>query len=739
MAEMVESPHIIIDRSAENVPNTGFTVVESEIEFVRLDGKGALWVRGDLCDYVRAVYMARGIGVLELDSPRVRLKTFIGEAADKISESLVKRLVDIVDESAPNNLSELLALLTGDDFWTTKPSTIHAAKYLLLEIAVDLHELIETQRLLWLKFNDDPKLDEIYKCPISERNQVLKNWLLEPALRQTLGEFPLQLPVMFAELLGSEIGKKLRSTEGAFVDDFPQRTPNKNIYAAAAMEYFSHHPSQLTHNRIAQLSALLTRGDRKYLEDLLRHDDIDLLTLDSDFHSVLHWATEQYLPFRALQEKTNETTESDRLADSFAGWMLENYPKLTHIDREISPLNLRTFYKVKELSKEYWVLWVVVDGLSYLNHQKLLQLVTDKSAQLRVSENSALLSVLPTITEKAKYGLTAGRFPQENSSNDWTIQNSFLSLFPRGVYAGNNGMAALAAGLKSETPRVCYWNYTKIDKCFHDHTDLSYLDNEIDGHLSALAKNINQIVSSAFNINRVAVVICSDHGQITKQCKKISVNHGDNVRVHGRTILHGLESTPPKVDAPFLETNEGLTVYLDPTSFRLSEPTTVALGSSYFVDLKAAGSDGAIGVHGGLYPEEVVVGMAVLTRQAEHKPLSVMLTGSGEAGRSGTVQIEIDNPNPVTVTPLFVQINGINIVDQTELTLAKVRPYQLLKLDLPIANYPEPTAGDEFPLNGTLTYEFDDGQKEHCEVSGTLKCTSLYTTKNPSLLSRFKK
>ena len=515
---------------------------------------------------------------------------------------------------------------------------------------------------------------------------------------------------------------------------FPKRTLNRKIYADAVIEYFSHNPSDLTMDALHQISGLLSRVERARLARLIEQTSISPLEKDDDWQSVLTWVTEQYLSLR-LPDGQNRDEEADILAASFSNWILENYPKLANLDRETSPINLRTFYTVRTLSSNYWVLWVVVDGLSYTNHRRLIQLLSEKSASLRLEQDFALFAVLPTITERAKYGLTTGKFPQENERNEWGTQSIFLAEFPDGVYAGNAGAAKLTEGLNRETPTVCYWNYTAIDDCFHDQTDLVFAQHEVDGQLRSLAGKINQLVLTSANPNRLSVVICSDHGQMVGYCRKLKIDL-QNQKARGRTVLGDISGPHDRLDQSFARNSDEETVYLNPKGFRLAEPTTLALGRTYFVDWQNNARQEAIGVHGGLFPEEVVVGLSVLVRRPIRKLLTATITGIGETGQPGVVALQIDNANSTPITLLAIEIESVEISNTSNLIHKKIGAHQTVTLELLVRGYPVPQTNDEFTALGALCYEFDDGAQEECAITGRLTCKSLYSAKNPKLRDR---
>ena len=736
---------IVLDESKDNEIAADFIVVESEVEFLQRDKDDSatrLWVRGNACELARSVYRVRKsprtVKLIELASPRHKLRELLGAEADKISQNLLAQISAILKNEKIANVGQLLSRLTNSDFWTKPLSLEHAAQWLTSEFDSELSNLIELQRQIWQR-DADAKLQDVYAGDEKARARMLERWLTNQKTEAALGEFPLLLTGDYAQILADEAGRRLRRTNGAAALKFPRSTVNKTIYARAALDYFEHHADKLNAETIAHLSPLLTAQERASLENLLPLAGIAPLDSNVDVDAALQWATQKYLPFRAKQinDGAIEQTTVDRLAAGFVDWLLIKYPFLTGADRAASPLNIRTSYTVKELAKERWVLWVVVDGLNYLNHQTLVKLLGEKDAGLRVEQDHVLLGVLPSITERAKYAMTSGKFPQENNSNDWYIKNVFQNNFPTGVYAKTNAIELLKEGLKTEAPTVCYWNYSEIDDCFHEQSDAIVAQIKVDNLLRGLADLINRLIKTSPRMNQIAVVISTDHGQMLGRCDKLNVAL-DDFDAHGRTVAGDLVAPNSKTAAAFVKSADETMAYLDPTSFRLSEPTTVALGSTYFVDWGNS-SKPTIGVHGGLFPEETVVGLSVLVRQPQRKALTATIRGSGETGKPGSIAIEVDNPNRAWVNPVSIEIEGLTVADQSELLQARIAPQQHVSFQIEIAQFPAAQTNEEFAANGVLRYEFEDGAPEEIRVSGTIICKTLYQSKNPSLRDRFKR
>src|SRR5437868_4395438 len=112
---------IVLDPSQENVVPEQFSVVDTEIEFLRLDGtEERLWIRGEyLCRWVNDLYRARGshpnVMVKELRSPRMKLRALIGAGAEELNRNASERILEILDHAPGLSLDQVLTRITGND------------------------------------------------------------------------------------------------------------------------------------------------------------------------------------------------------------------------------------------------------------------------------------------------------------------------------------------------------------------------------------------------------------------------------------------------------------------------------------------------------------------------------------------------------------------------------------------------------------------------------------------------
>ncbi len=738
---------LILDPSQENACPETFVAVASETDFLQRDGsEQLLFVRGEfLCRWVRDLCRARGfqegIDYQELSSPREWLRRLIGENADEVQPETVNRAVECLMREPNLTLGQLLRELTGSDFWVAAPSKECCARWLLADVATEMGPLVEAMKREWAKGCADELLKRLYELSITERQQALKEWLSAEDDSTGLGVFPIVIEGEAANTLKDVWGQKLRQSNGQTLEKLSTKNPNARLIAVEAYKYFRYHWEHLTAGTIVSIGSLLTPSQRSHLERLIPRDCPEPLSPDASEQEALRWATQQYLPYREWQVNTALTEEAgtaEELGGSFADWLLENYPRLTTKSYEESLLNVRGKYVVAELVKEYRVLWVVVDGLNYLNHRRLLRLLAKTDAALCVEQDYDLLAVLPTITEKAKYGLTSGLLPRQNLKGIWETQKVLSDSFPQALYAGKARLDKLKVYLADENVRLCYWNMTAVDECYHEQTDPDAIHHNVEAQLSALAGSISQLVAGVAAPDRVAVVISTDHGQMLGPCFR----HEDKLKdadVHGRTAKGNPFALKIETDQAYLRALDGSVVVLNPIRFQLSEPTTLALKSYHFGGWSKDSKDRAWGVHGGLFPEEVVVGFSVLLRKHQPKPIKASVTGTGKTGNPGKLTLWVDNPNSAPIRLLTLTLIEADEYRQPRPLQRDVAGLSQAPVELELQKFPAPVSGDNLIVTGTLTYEFSDGVRHECAITGTLTCKQMYGGQRPSLRDRFKK
>jgi len=736
---------VVLDPSGENSSREGFTVVETELGFLRLDGKQEhIWIRGhSLCNWVRDLYRARGlkeeIDYQLLPSPRTRLHPFLGERVNEVNALTVQLAIAWLDKEPNLKLNELLSHLTEDDFWVEPPSLVHAARWLMAKFDQTLNPFVEVLKQIWKQDCIRGSLQYFYEIELAERNQILEKWLF-PDEFDKLGVFPVQVEGAAVKLLKDGWGKMLRETQGAAIEQLSAKDPNAEFIAEAAYEYFSHQAKSLSSERLARISPFLPPSSRGHLEMKMPRVCPQPIASEATVEAVLDWAVKQYLPYREWQVRVAENEEErvEKLGDSFADWLLDNYPKLTAGSRENSYLNVRGRYVVEELAKQRPVFWIVVDGLNYLNHQRLLRLLAKTESALGIEQDSTLLAVLPTVTKQAKYALTSGDFPSENDKGEWDIKKVFQANFPKGKYAWKPQIDRLRSALSDSKASVCYWNMTAIDECYHEQTDPHGAIENVEAHLNALAKNISALVMTSAAPDQLAIVISTDHGQMLGYCMKSDLSR-EFTHPHGRTAYTSLLKDTDIQDKMFVKIGDGLAVELNQILFKLDAPTTLALGRFYFGGWSVDSQGRAWGVHGGLFPEEVVVGFSVLSRKPIRQPISARVEGEGETGKQAKIILKIDNPNPASIRIISLIINELEDYKNGKMILESLHSVSNSTIELFVQKFPAPNNSNSLIIRGNLLYEFEDGQSHECEVKGNLICKQMYSRQRPSLRDKIKK
>jgi hypothetical protein len=738
---------VILDPSKENEIQSGYVCVETEVDFLHQEESGntPLWVRGEnLCRWVSDICRVRGLAegkhYKTISSPRLRLQRLLGAKAYELSSVMVSRVIARLNEYGDICLSELITRLTEDSFWTQPCSRTHAARWLLIHFDQEMLPLVEAQQERWAEDCSEPQLKSLYKMAVSEREGALRSWLLTVEA-SALGLFPFQVEGYATQILKEEWGKLLRSSCGAAIERLSPLNPNASHIAQAAYDYFIQHPEELTDELVTRISLHLPMPQRGQLEEATPKLCPPPLALEDKVRDVLTWAVDKYLPYRRWQVSTGSKEAEAKVAElskSFAGWMLHNYPRLSMASRESSYLNVRVKYEIDRLLVEVPVLWVVVDGLNHVNHRRLLRLLSQTDATLEIEEDHVLLAILPTVTEHAKFSLTTGLFPGENATPRRHIKEIYTSTFAGGTYASAR-IGDLHTALSQEDFRLCYWNMMDVDECYHQQTDPSAAERNIEARLRALAQNISDLVLRSPHKDELAVVICTDHGQMIGHCVK-SKSAQAAANAHGRTFYGDLPGDGESIVGEAYRKSLGDNlVTLNPTRFRLDAPVTIPLDNTYFGGWREDAQGRAWGVHGGLYPEEVVVGFTILKRKPVRLPVTAIIKGMGEALKPGAFSITVDNPNHAPIIQMMLVLEAVEECKHGLPIRDGIDAASCGTITVETISFPAPATGDTFEVKGTLIYEFEDGVSHECEVVGTLTSKQIYSTQRPLLRDRFKR
>jgi hypothetical protein len=194
------------------------------------------------------------------------------------------------------------------------------------------------------------------------------------------------------------------------------------------------------------------------------------------------------------------------------------------------------------------------------------------------------------------------------------------------------------------------------------------------------------------------VVIASDHGQLMGVSAKLA-NVPEGLEPKGRMAIG-------KAEHPQL-------AVLDKARFDLPHDISIIRGPNSFSSFSYADDKSIIGCHGGLYPEEVVVGFSVLKRSVKRAPVIVKCLGAGKHGEANTLKIEIYNPNSLVLEDLKIVVHQLGILNSGLPLEDTIEPKQTQLIEIPILSWPElPPShnGKHLALTGTLEFRYRNAE-----------------------------
>lgn len=372
----------------------------------------------------------------------------------------------------------------------------------------------------------------------------------------------------------------------------------------------------------------------------------------------LDWATDEYLPYFAWVIRNNQPRDTQTaLADSFASWLVDTYPRLL-FDHQ-TPIATNQLSKIRETldSKQVDViLWLIVDGLTWWQGKKLSAFCARHNRG--ATQTQPMLSALPTITSISKRALVQGYFNPANAKQP-VIQILESSLTRDTTYVRlYTQHHELEKTLRSDIkPGVYALFYNALDH--HCHEINSFTDDEsIDGHL----RLISHIVEEGFRRCleqglRVKAFVSSDHGStlLPSQATVLRVPIFAH-EFEGEDTLE--DEAPDKGSKPYRRTRVcAIERIPEESSLRQIEQDWYLLRQDIFnlpqhflipKGYAAVGRRPKGWTHGGATPEEVIVAFIEL----QPAPIQIIepaveIEGYLMPRNASTLQVMIINPNPV--------------------------------------------------------------------------------------------
>ncbi len=654
-----DRPVVLDPTKAYPVPQ-GFMTIDTELDWIRSFGNGSpCWVRGKtLCAWAEAWLHSwqRSHQIAQIKQPpREKLAALLTPIAVPTdwTDAQCLMVVTRLEHYPQHPIAHLLAELTESDLqiWLAEPSINNLAAWLAIQVPDDARVLEQA----WQAQRRHHPLGNYYAT--TDKSQLLKQWLgIADHRPSNLDLYPkdlypkdLDIPAWLVSEFETYWERELHRTEGKVLEERSLGTlavPTR--IAAVAYRVLRQQPIYSTRAREASLRPYLAHNQYQELQQRQRPPEPTPLDINASPQEALRWATEDYLPLRhwetVIAQVSQDQQMSDCLATSFEDWILTHYPQIKVDAVAQSWLNYNVAHHIQHLSQTAPLLWVVVDGLGWLDHQTLLGILQE-TKQIQVDRGlQARFSILPTKTEYAKWSLYSQRLPgheswQPSAGKGFTWHNA-KRYTDDDVHKGR-----LQKDLQQGKYALYCWDTDGFDRLYHHGGDWLELYNvERLRVLKAIAEDILRFVAMHPQADQMTVAIASDHGQLMGVSTKLT-------------------HVPPQLDLKgrmaIGSTDDPRFVVLAKQDYDLPHDITVVRGSTSFNSFSYTDDKHIIGCHGGLYPEEVVIGFSVLKRSVQRAPVIVTVTGEGRPHETGQLTITIHNPNPIALEQLSIVVQEI--------------------------------------------------------------------------------
>ncbi|BDI15078.1 hypothetical protein ANSO36C_08800 [Nostoc cf. commune SO-36] len=253
----------------------------------------------------------------------------------------------------------------------------------------------------------------------------------------------------------------------------------------------------------------------------------------------------------------------------------------------------------------------------------------------------------------------------------------------------------LYSALRKKTSKLYCWDTDIFDSLYHTQKDWQSLYELDRPHtLEGIAKKIDYCLQQYPDPEALRIVIASDHGQMMGTSEKIT---------------HCPPELEPKGRMAIGKTDDTRFVVLEGNRYGLPHDISIVKGSASLGSFSYTSNKKIIGSHGGLFPEEVVVGVSVLRKSIQRLPVLLFCLSEGKPRQAGKLEITIENPNSVPLTDLCLYIHELPDFQQGKLLKQEIPANQRFSFQIIIPevpplppNYP----GNNLSLTGNLTFRF---------------------------------
>jgi hypothetical protein len=698
----MNNQHIILDPTGLYQIPSGYIPITTEVEWIEFFGitDTAYWVKGErLCAWAKTWLRVwnRTEEIAEIKQhPRYKLAQLFNTVPlpnNWNDEQLLIFATQLDAYPQDNPIAHFLAdnITDSNRIWFAEPSISHLAAWL----AISVPQKYKPFEQVWQQQFQEHELAIYYQT--EDKLLLLRRWLgiAEPVIHE-LGKYPLAIPDVLSQEFDNYWEKVITRTEGQVLDNL---TPTNQVgierIANCAYKVFENRPTWINQARESKVIPYLNYQQQQELSLNKRPPEPQPLALDATPEKALTWATNDYLLFRRweiIKQPSNVPKISDSLANSFVEWILQHYPQMQVDSVENSYLNYSVAAKVQNLCQESPVLWVVVDGLGWLDHLELLSLLTKNYKLIVETAIAPRFSILPTKTEYAKWSLYAQLLPNDPA---WVADagKAFVKMGIGKRYTDRQ-VDRLYSALRKKTHQLYCWDTDEFDSLYHNQKDWQSLYELDRPHtLEGIAKKIDYCLQQYPNPEALRIVIASDHGQMMGTSEKIT-------------------HCPPELEAKgrmaIGKTDDSRFVVLAGDRYSLPHDISIVKASTSLSSFSYTSNQKIIGSHGGLFPEEVVIGVSILRKSIQRLPVLVTCIGEGKAQQSGKLEITIDNPNSVPLTNLCLYIHELPDFKQGKLLEKEIIAHERCSWKINIPQLPElpPNQSNPLFISGELTFRF---------------------------------
>lgn len=382
------------------------------------------------------------------------------------------------------------------------------------------------------------------------------------------------------------------------------------------------------------------RKTANFLHSLLPAGTPSPLAADTPWDRVREWLEKEYFPFYDWCVRVDRQTDTAPHVGEFEAWLMNSYDDVSRTDG-FHPFAVRR--KLSALASRGPVLFVVVDGLSWIDSQRWKDLLSE--CGIACVESVMGVTTLPTITPVAKPSLMGGQLPGQLDNTEQSVVR-YAEKYAQMLGLPMNDIAYAAYSEKSlasllNSPKKAYlYMYNEVDAQLHK----PHSPEQRRGAIMRLLRDLAEEIARAQGDFRkmfgqgLAVVTASDHGYTelgNTQGKRLNVPEEDGVRVvDGRVVWWRKQEDIPEA-SDFWRIDEG---FLRGVDYRFY----TARGYDY-VNSRPRGA-----THGGLTPQEAVVAALVLDplENAAYQPPTLVLSGTVRRGcPANETRLAVSNPN----------------------------------------------------------------------------------------------